>query len=200
MSDQQQGAGGPPSGKKLWVGVAAAIAAAAVFFILFVLPAEFGVDPTGAGEATGLTGLATPEMTELERGALRTGVLTLQDEALRVERREFVIEPFESIEYKYTMDEGAPLAFSWRATDELHYDLHSHPFDGGEAMTEGYGVGDAREQTGLYVAAFEGIHGWYWQNRTLEPVTLTLNAAGHFTATTLFTDRGETETEAAPVQ
>lgn len=198
MSEQQRNVS---SGKKkLWIGMGAAIAAAAAVLILFVLPAERGVDPTGVGAAAGLVDLSRAgKMTELERGALRTGVLTLKDESLRTERRELVLEPMSSVEYKYVLSEGAPLVFSWQAGDTVHYDLHAHPFEGGTALTESYGVGDARGQTGLYVAAFSGIHGWYWENRTLEPVKVVLNATGHFTETILSSRQGETKTPAPPV-
>ena len=33
---------------------------------------------------------------------------------------------------------------------------------------------------GSYTAPFPGIHGWYWQNRTENAVTLTFSAAGFF--------------------
>jgi hypothetical protein len=199
MSDQNP-SGAAPSNKKLWIGVGAAVIAAVAILVLFVLPAELGVDPTGAGEATGLSGLSEAgEMTELERGALRTGVLALQDEAMRVERRTFELRPYAAIEYKYTLEEGAPMIFSWSSTAPVTLDMHSHPFEGGEELTESYSVGEKTGESGLYVAPFTGIHGWYWQNRTLDNVTVTINAAGHFTASTVFDDMGQTEEPIPPV-
>lgn len=193
---------GGPSKKTLWIGVAVAAVAAAVVLVVFVLPAELGVDPTGAGEATGLTGLADAgEMTEAERGALRTGVFTLSDEPMRVDRRTFEIRPYAAIEFKYTLAEGAPLVFSWTATGPVTIDMHAHPFEGGVDLTESYSQGDDKTgESGVYIAPFTGIHGWYWQNRSLEDVTVTINAAGPFTETTVFDDLGETAEAIAPVQ
>lgn len=193
---------GPGNRKSLLIGVAVAAVAAAVVLVVFVLPAEFGVDPTGAGEATGLSGLANAgAMTEAQRGALREGVFTLGDEPMRVDRREFDIRPYAAIEFKYTMEEGAPLVFSWTSTGPVTIDMHAHPFDGGVELTESYSQSeDATGESGLYVAPFTGIHGWYWQNRTLENVTVTINAAGPFTETTIFDDFGETPEAIAPVQ
>ncbi len=133
-------------------------------------------------------GSAQPDadMTELERGALREGVLTLSEQAVHADKWERVLEPFEAVELKYTMAEGQPMVFSWKGSGNLHYDMHSHPFEGGTEMTESYGVGEAGAQQGLYVAPFTGIHGWYWQNRSMEPVTLTLEATGGFTHSTVF--------------
>src|SRR3954471_19202969 len=47
----------PPSRKRLLTSVLAAIVGAAVILVAFVLPAEFGIDPTGLGKALGLTAI-----------------------------------------------------------------------------------------------------------------------------------------------
>ncbi len=69
--------------------------------------------------------------------------------------------------------------------------MHAHPFQGGTALTESYGVGTAPQMQGRYVAAFTGIHGWYWQNRSMAPVKLTLDASGAITESTVFDSTGE---------
>lgn len=200
MSEQQP-AGGAPSKKSLLIGAGVAVVAAVAILVLVVLPAEFGVDPTGAGEATGLSGLSEAgELTEAERGALREGAFTLTGEAMRVDRQEFTIRPYAALEFKYTLAEGEPLVFSWTSTAPVTIDMHAHPFEGGEALTESYSQGEKTGESGVYVAPFTGIHGWYWQNRTLDNVTVTINAAGGFTATTVFDDMGEHETAAEAVQ
>lgn len=182
-----------PTTRKLVTGTVLATGAAAAILVLFVLPAEYGIDPTGAGAAMGLTELASSgEMTELQRGALRKGqVLSLSNAPVRKDRWEFELGPFKSIEFKYTMDKGSAMLFHWKATGPLHYDMHSHPFDGGTAMTESYSVADASEMQGSYVAPFSGIHGWYWQNQSMNTVTLVLEASGGFTESTLFDETGE---------
>jgi hypothetical protein len=169
---------------------------------LFVLPAEFGVDPTGLGSAMGLTELApSGKLTELERGALREGrVLSLSDAPLQKDHWEVVLEPYKSIEFKYTLEEGSAMLFEWKASGPLHYDMHSHPFDGGTELTESYSVSDADHMKGSYVAPFTGIHGWYWQNHTSDNVTLTLDATGGFTESTLFDAFGEHSRPIEPVE
>lgn len=187
MSTDPAAATAPPSRAKVIIGSLAALLVAAAVLVFFVLPAEFGIDLTGSGRETGLTGLAEAgEMTELERGALREGVLTLSDQAIHTDRWERELEPYEAVEFKYTMAEGQPLLFRWSASGVLDYDMHSHPFEGGEDLTESYGVGEARAMQGFYVAPFTGIHGWYWQNRTLDNVTLVLETTGGFTHSTVY--------------
>ncbi|WP_202131580.1 hypothetical protein [Aurantiacibacter rhizosphaerae] len=177
-------------------GVALAGAALAV---LVVLPAETGWDPTGVGGALGLTEIAEPTNLELERGMARMeqeDVLTLSDTPLPASPGvtdvwEYELMPFQSVEFKYTMPAGQPMTFHWEGSDTLAFDMHAHPFDGGEDVTESYGVDSAREMYGVYTPAFTGIHGWFWENRTMDNVTLRLEASGAMTKATVFSSAGE---------
>jgi hypothetical protein len=76
--------------------------------------------------------------------------------------------------------------------------MHSHPFDGGDALTESFVIADMQSQRGVYRAPFTGIHGWYWQNRTLEPVTLKLDASGAITGSKIFDQTGEHDRALTP--
>ncbi len=181
----------PPSRRKLLIGSGAALAAAAIAVVGFVLPAEYGIDPLGIGKALGLNKLSEPALNEEQiRGNKRTGVLVLSEQPPTpdawTDRWQITLRPYEAIELKYTLAEKAPLDFSWTATGPLYYDMHSHPFDGGDALTETYSLDTRSQMHGRYLAQFSGLHGWYWQNRTMNDVTLTLEAAGPITASTLF--------------
>jgi hypothetical protein len=188
------------SGKKLLIGGGVVVALGAIA-VLFVIPAETGWDPTGVGKATGLVEIADAGGEELERGMARMEqqeVLTLSDTALApaegiTDVWEYQLAPFESVEFKYTIPEGAPITFTWEASGPLHYDLHAHPFEGGEEMTEGYGKGDAQVMHGRYTPAFTGIHGWYWQNRSMDTVSIRLDASGGMTTSTIFSGNGQSE-------
>ena len=214
----------PPSRKKLLVGTGAAVAIAAVGLVVFVLPAEYGIDPTGAGAALGLTQLSEggKENIYLKRGQARTNVLFPLDAAAtpdegtlrkllaekgaafpaeaKAQSDRFQIEllPYEGIELKYVLDQGAPMVFSWHATAPVNVDMHSHPFDGGTEATESFVIADLPTQTAVYVAPFNGIHGWYWQNRTMQPVTLTLDATGAMSGSKIFDPAGEHDRPLSP--
>lgn len=172
----------------------AIVALLAAVVVLFVLPAETGYDPTGIGKATGLTEIADPVGEERQRGMARMEreeVLTLSDTPLEPvpgvrDRWTYQLGPFESVEFKYTLPAGEPMVFAWDATGELHYDMHAHPFDGGVELTESYGIDEATRMEGRYTPAFAGIHGWFWENRSLEPVTLTLTASGPMSNSEIF--------------
>lgn len=209
----------PKSRGKLVAGLTIGGAAVALLAVTVVLPSEFGIDPTGAGKALGLTKLAEkPGQAELERGKKRTNVLFAQDAAMTpadfatrlaavlgplgktvpaapvTDRYVVELPPFQSIELKYVLDEGAPLAFTWTATAPVHVDMHSHPFDGGTELTESYLIEDnVPRQSAVYVAQFSGLHGWYWQNQTLNPVTVTLEATGDIKGSKTFSQGGEAD-------
>lgn len=180
---------------------AVAVAAGAALAVFVVLPAETGWDPTGVGVQLGLTEIADPVGPETERGLARMAqqeVLSLSDTAPAPldgvsDSWEVQLAPFESIEFKYTIPAGAPIAFRWEASGPLHYDMHAHPFEGGVELTESYGIGDAAAMGGVYTPAFTGIHGWFWENRSMSTVTLRLVASGGMTTSAVFAEVGEEE-------
>lgn len=160
-------------------GIAALIAAGV--FVIAVLPAEFGVDPLGTGRALGL----------LELGSAQESPLESQNQAHVTDSAEFVLEAFQSLEYKYHLAEGATLVYSWDATSELVFDMHADP-EGleGEEFVESYEQATGERRSGTYHAPFTGIHGWFWENRSFEVVTLRIEAAGFFDGSVIFRDGG----------
>ncbi len=202
MSDHQP-AVAPRRGKIILLGSAATLAIAAIV-VIFVLPAETGFDPTGIGKMSGLTDIANPAASaSLERGRKRVGVLTPGQTAPAAEpgvsdHWTHVLHPYEEIELKYVLNKGAPMTFAWSADGLLAYDMHAHPFDGGEKLTESYSVEKATRQSGRYVAAFSGIHGWHWQNRGMTPVRLTLDASGKISGSKLLDGRSEQDRTLTP--
>lgn len=191
---------------KVLIGSGIALSAGVAIGVMFVLPAEMGFDPTGVGKATGILEISQPpSMTpELRRGMLRSGVLTVTEGSLTPEpgvtdRFEFELAPYEGIELKYTIEQDKAITFRWRATAPLSYDMHGHPFAGGEDLTESYSIDEAESMQGRYVAPFTGIHGWFWQNRSLEPVRLTLDASGGIAESRIFDTTGEHKRELVSV-
>jgi hypothetical protein len=185
------------SKRNLVIGAIAALAAGAAGLVLFVLPAEFGIDPTGFGRATGIVQI--PEAGDnvyLERGKQRSGVFTPSEKPLATaqgaqDHWEIELGPYESIEFKYVVDEGKLVHFFWRSTLPLNYDMHAHPFEGGETLTESYSIEKADHLGGGYVAPFTGIHGWHWENRNLEPARIVLDASGAMSGSKIFSASGE---------
>lgn len=182
--------------------IAGALFTVAAIVVVFIMPAEFGRDPTGLGRALGLGVLSEePVNEELERGKKRSGVLAALPQAgmgPADDRYTIELGPFESTEFKYTLAQGDKMRFVWRATGPIDFDMHSHPFEGGVELTESYAIDKAGSQSGTYTAQFTGIHGWYWQNRSTDNVTLTLEAAGPMSSSTIFDQLGEHPRQLAP--
>ncbi|HAD10418.1 MAG TPA: hypothetical protein DCF62_13125 [Porticoccaceae bacterium] len=157
-----------------------ALVVASLMLVLFILPAEYNRDPTGIGEALGIKGLS---------GA-GPSVLTLngQNTSLYQEEVSFELLPFEFVEYKYRLSEGAALVYVWDVEHEVSFEFHGEPDDGPAGYAETFSIGKGVGNKAAFTAPFSGIHGWYWANRGAEPVTVTLKTAGFYTATHAFRD------------
>jgi hypothetical protein len=193
-----------PSRRTLLLGTGLAVVVGAAVIVLFVLPAETGIDITGFGQSSGVSKMANPQADEaLKRGMQHPGALIVSNgppapEPGLQDRFTYELAPYEEIELKYVLDQGAPITFSWKADGSLNYDMHAHPFEGGEALTESYAVSRADRQEGRYIASFAGIHGWHWQNRTLSTVRITLDTSGKIKGSKLFGPHGEQDRPLTP--
>jgi hypothetical protein len=90
----------------------------------------------------------------------------------------YSLNPGEGIEVKLAMEEGQIARFAWTANGSVvNFDLHGD----GSGQKISYEQGRAvPEQAGELTAAFTGYHGWFWRNRTEEPVTVTLRTGGDY--------------------
>lgn len=167
------------SPKKLVVASFSALTVAAVLMVTAVLPAEFGVDPLGTGKMLGITGMSS--------SAQQVGALNMQDQAYFQDKYRIVLAPFESMEYKYRLEEGATMLFDWQASGDLVFDMHSEQ-DGIDPYeyAPSFAQGNASGAQGSYTAPFSGIHGWFWENRNMQDVTLEISTAGFYNAATEF--------------
>lgn len=90
----------------------------------------------------------------------------------------YTLQPGQGIELKLVMQEGAEAEFEWTANGAvLNFDTHGDGGGNSVSYEKGRGV---PQQAGVLRAAFTGNHGWFWRNRTDQPVTLTLRARGQY--------------------
>jgi len=165
----------------------AALLAGGLILVAAVLPAEYGLDPFGIGRALGLTAIGEVQQNlaafEATRAATATGAQTIapQERAYQNETVEFTLAPRDSFEYKYRLDKGEALLYSWKATGALNYEFHAEPDGAPRGYAETYekknGMATA---SGTLTAPFAGIHGWYWENTSDKAITIALSAAGFY--------------------
>ena len=142
--------------RRAFLTLLASLVVAVVLSVVVILPAEVGWDPLGTGEAIGVMGLSGGE--EMDDVVVASG-------DIRGDERRFVLDPFASIEIKYDMVKNAAVVFQWSSEGEVLYDLHGEPTIGGEEASVSFAQARAPNAAGTFVAPFDGIHGWFFENR-----------------------------------
>ena len=182
---------------RIAVAAGAALFVAGVVLVMFVLPAEFAVDPMGTGARTGLLDLGvTGQQVAALESAASTGsggdqgaILALQERPFQHETIELTIAPGQWVEYKYRLDKGESLLYAWKTSGPVNLDFHAEPDGGPAGYAQSYEVKKAvTAESGTMVAPFSGIHGWYWQNTTDQDVTVMLTSSGFYNIAHEFRD------------
>lgn len=172
--------------QRLAVAAGAALLAAGLILVMFILPAEFGVDPLGTGARAGLLdlGLTGQQVQALEQaagsGAGQAVIVVPQDAAFNTETVEFKMGPREGLEYKYRLDKGESLLYSWTATGPVNFEFHAEPDGAPRGYAQTYEKNQASGASGTLTAPFSGIHGWYWENVGDQEITVTLTSSGFY--------------------
>jgi hypothetical protein len=190
-------------------GTLLALIAAIVVAVLFVLPAEYGVDPTGVGERLGLLDLGESPQVASASPAVATRVVTgtfpdapaefdyyepevLGDPFSRTQSSAFQsatlvikLDVGEQVEFKAVMQQGDALIYHWKLEEGVIYtDFHADPGEGAAGYPDRYFIryaeSEVGESGGSLVAPFAGNHGWYWLNIEDYPVTITLEVRGFY--------------------
>jgi hypothetical protein len=190
-----------PSARQLLKMTGLAVAIAIVILFTLVLPAEYGIDPTGIGERLGLASLsagpaakpaaAAPsgaaerpislsEAPELELAGV--GRVWKAERPYRSDELSLTLRPNEGAEIKASMAQGERFVFSWVAEGgAVNFDMHGEKLGAKSDDFTSYWKGrGASSGHGEFQAPFPGTHGWYWRNRGSQPVTITLKTSGFY--------------------
>ena len=189
-----------PSSQKLIKSTILAAISAVVLLFTVVLPAEYGIDPTGVGkllrltemgqikqqlaeeaaaDAAGLVATGTSDIDNMTEQTINTTPTdtTVADGQWRDEIP-FTLTPGEGIEIKMKMSEGDKANYSWAVTGgEVNFDTHGDAL--GKAISYEKGRGVASDE-GVLEAAFTGNHGWFWRNRGDSDVQVVLRTRGDY--------------------
>jgi len=181
--------------------------AGGALLVVAVLPAEYGIDPTGLGENFGLIPLsenaavATPftgdlsfnvgeydPSAELINESVQ-GLIHLEDAPFHNEVIDIEIEDFGEVEHKFIMPADTTFVYSWEVLaakgDGVYYDFHGHPSSEDaanfpEGFEMGYAKGEGLTQSGSFTTPFAGYHGFYFMNIEEGPITVRLKIAGYW--------------------
>lgn len=152
-----------------------AIVLAVVILITTVLPAEYGIDPTGVGEALGLMALAPNQSTEKQpnlQGCIDDA--KEQDDSISI-----IIPAKSGLEYKLYLEKKAVLEYSWNTNGAaLYFDFHGEPQGDTTGYFKSYKESTSAKEQGKQIIPFAGSHGWYWKNESASPITVVLKTKG----------------------
>jgi hypothetical protein len=194
-----------PSTKSLIKATLLALVVATVVLVVFILPAEYGVDVTGIGSRLGLNAMsaAEPESEEIpvptpvEQPAAETSPEAVPgtEETLstltaawksstpyRSDQMSLTLQSGEGAEIKVRMRAGERFVFTWKTDGGVvNFDMHGEALNAKKDEFTSFWKGrGAPEGHGAFVAPFDGTHGWYWRNRGDQPVTVTVNTSGFY--------------------
>ncbi len=159
----------------------------AIFILLtIVLPAEYNIDPTGAGKYLGLTKLSentvgsTNSVVEQENTRENTALIQLSQ---REDTVKVSIPAGRGIEYKFNLNQYGRLKYEWSTLDEsdLYFDFHGEPKGDKTGFFESYTIATSNKMNGTMTVPFDGIHGWYWKNTSKKDITVNLITSGQYT-------------------
>lgn len=192
-----------PSTKKLIKSTIIAAVAAAILLVTIVMPAEYGIDPTGVGKIIGLQKMGEIKVSLAEEAnqdnvadAVESSkaVVAIEPEkevkpveqypasnsVVRNDEVTLSLAPNEAAEIKVDLKKGQKVHYEWLSTGKINFDNHG---DSKEHNIRYHpyskGVSTASDK-GVIEAAFDGSHGWFWRNRGKETVTLTLTINGEY--------------------
>lgn len=166
-----------------------ALALATLVFVSVVLPAEFGRDPTGFGRITGIDRLRAPVVEQVQAtpsaAASHAGPANTYVGAFRSDSFLIPLEFGDELEFKVRMAAGTTLVYTWAtegqtAPTDMYADFH------GEArQVEPYKLMEYRQQVepasrGSLIAPFDGVHGWFFQNRGEDKILVRLRLSGFY--------------------
>jgi len=144
---------------------------AMITLVLFIMPAEYNIDPTGIGTKLGLTVFNeesnSPSAQQSSDGEQDSVIITVPAE--------------KGVEYKLDMNKFQKATYEW-TTDggDLYVDLHGEPKGDTTGYFESYTIATANEMKGSFTVPFDGSHGWYWKNNTDTDISIQLIFSGDY--------------------
>lgn len=85
------------------------------------------------------------------------------------------------LEYKLYVRQSDTFSFTWNTDGQsLYFDFHGEPANAPTGTFSSFSSGTEGMAEGTWTASFNGTHGWYWKNKTSDPVLVTLRTKGAY--------------------
>lgn len=195
-----------PSTKQLVKSTFIASIIAGFILITAILPAEYGIDPTGIGRTLGLVemaeikaSLAAEDEAEQQNSTVSINPVVIDVKvenkiktvtenqssadnkviAVKTDTKIFILKPGQATEIKLGMKKDDTINYQWVTNSGVvNFDTHG---DAKDISYHGYGKGrGVNSDKGVLKAAFDGNHGWFWRNRTKQDIEITLMTEGQY--------------------
>ena len=182
-----------------------ALVGGALLLVVAVLPAEYGIDPTGAGKLFGFSKLYVPEnnqtndlgtmvstanlpLIKLEKAGSGPDVARPVEAdnpapeeqlATREDETKVIVPAGKGIEFKINM-----LKYGTMNNEVLYFDFHGEvkqKVEPKEVYFESYTISNSHNMVGTFLAPYEGKHGWFFRNTSNEDVIVNLRLKGQYT-------------------
>ncbi len=188
-----------PSTRQLNRATLIAAGVASVILVTTILPAEYGIDPTGVGSVLGLTPMGEMKRQQANADVEGTAAATAETGDILMDEQTspasasssatsagagsvtLTLAPNAGTEVKATMRAGDEIRYDWSTGGpQVNFELHGEETGASGDDYTSYERGTSAGASGTFRAPFDGTHGWYWRNKTGAPVTITVRAAGAF--------------------
>lgn len=183
-----------PSPSALAKATGGAAVAAIAILTFFVLPAEYGIDPTGVGTALGITGMVAGEGSEAAPATAQAPTTTAGDQPMptkdaiskatpwRQDEMTITLAPHSGQEVKAHMTKADSFVFQWKTSGgPVKAEMHGEKLNATDgAFTDYWKELEMTGGQGNFTAPFDGTHGWYFRNKGETPVTVTVKTVGFY--------------------
>ena len=183
-----------PTSAQLLKSTIIAIIMIVILFVMVILPAEYGTDPTGVGKILGLKEMGDIKMSLLEESqneslqesepfSIDTDFVEAEkiSDTINEDVVEITIEPGKAIEIKLEMKIGDVVQYEWRTIKGgLNYNLHGDGYKGSKKSINYKKGRMVPSDSGELKAEFDGYHGWFWRNREKFSVRVILQTSGDY--------------------
>lgn len=194
------------SKKKLVKAIFIGLAIGAIVLVCGIMPAEYGIDPTGAGKLFGFSRLYVPEQSAGSGAPIGNYPLIKLEDAgsgpevprpveadnpppkkqydERMDSVQVIVPAGKGIEYKVYMLKYGTMKYEWTSgSTVLFFDFHGEVAQENppkNVFFQSHTVAYSNNMVGTFVSPFEGKHGWYFRNKTVKDVAVTIRLKGQY--------------------